>query len=87
MAGSLAGKTAIVTGSTSGIGRATAILFGQEGANVVVTGRRTALGEQVVQEIRDRGGSAVYLQTDVTVADDLQAMVQTAVEPTAVWTS
>jgi len=80
MGGSLAGKTAIVTGSTSGIGRATAILFAQEGANVVVTGRRTALGEQVVKEIKDQGGSAIYVRTDVLVADDLRAMVGSAVD-------
>jgi len=80
MAGSLAGKTAIVTGSTSGIGRATALLFGREGANVVVTGRRTALGEQVVQQITQQGGAAIFLPTDIMVTDDLQAMVQAAVD-------
>jgi NAD(P)-dependent dehydrogenase (short-subunit alcohol dehydrogenase family) len=80
MGGSLAGKAAIVTGSTSGIGRATAILFAKEGANVVVTGRRTARGEQVVKEIKDQGGSAIYVRTDVLVADDLKAMVRSAVD-------
>lgn len=80
MGSSLAGKTAIVTGSTSGIGRATAILFAQEGANVVVTGRRTALGQQVIEEIKDQGGSAIYVRTDVLVADDLKAMVRSAVD-------
>ncbi len=54
MGGQLTGQTAIVTGSTSGIGKATAVLFAQEGANVVVTGRRAELGEQVVQEITSR---------------------------------
>jgi NAD(P)-dependent dehydrogenase (short-subunit alcohol dehydrogenase family) len=76
----LEGKTAIVTGSTSGIGRATAILFAQEGANVVVTGRRVQRGEQVVQEIKDQGGNAIYVPTDVGVRADLQAMVQAAVD-------
>ena len=80
MSGQLADKTAIVTGSTSGIGKATALLFGQEGANVVVAGRRAERGEQVASEIRDRGGKAVYIRTDVTVKDDLRAMVRAAVE-------
>lgn len=80
MAGQLSGKTAIVTGSTSGIGRATAELFGQEGASVVVVGRRAELGEQVVRSIRDQGGSATFVRTDVTRTAELQAMVRTAVE-------
>jgi len=80
MSSQLAGKTAIVTGSTSGIGRATAVLFAQEGANVVVTGRRAELGEQVVGEIREEGGSAMYVRTDVGVREDLQAMVRAAVD-------
>lgn len=80
MGGQLAGKTAIVTGSTSGIGKATALLYAQEGANVVVTGRRAELGAQVVEEIKARGGSALYVRTDVGVAEDLRAMVRSAVE-------
>ncbi len=80
MGNQLAGKTAIVTGSTSGIGRATAVLFAQEGANVVVIGRRTELGEQAVKEIKERGGSAIFVHTDVRVTDDLKAMVQAAVD-------
>jgi len=76
----LYGKTAIVTGSTSGIGRATAILFAQEGANVVVTGRREELGRQVVQEIVNQGGQAIYVPTDVGVEADLKGMVQAAMD-------
>jgi len=76
----LCGKTAIVTGSTSGIGRATAKLFAQEGANVVVVGRRAELGAQVVQEIWEDGGSARYVRTDVGVAADLENMVRAAVD-------
>ena len=80
MGDQLTGKTAIVTGSTSGIGRATALLFAQEGANVVVTGRRAELGEQVVQEITDQGGNAIYRRIDVTSADEIKAMVRSAVD-------
>ncbi len=80
MSGQLAGKTAIVTGSTSGIGRATAEVFAREGASVVVCGRRGDLGEKVVRSIRDQGASATFVQADVTVKNDLEAMVKTAVE-------
>lgn len=80
MAGQLAGKTALVTGSTSGIGRATAQLFAQEGANVVVTGRRAELGAQVVEEIRGQGGAATFYRADVTVAAEIEALVRAATE-------
>ena len=64
MTGKLSGKTAIITGATSGIGKATALLFAEEGANVVITGRRTELGERVVDEIGQKGGRCVFVQAD-----------------------
>jgi NAD(P)-dependent dehydrogenase (short-subunit alcohol dehydrogenase family) len=73
-------RVAVVTGSTSGIGRATAELFATEGAHVVVSGRRAELGEQVAAGIRGAGGSAAFLRTDVTRRDDLWALVRFAVE-------
>jgi NAD(P)-dependent dehydrogenase (short-subunit alcohol dehydrogenase family) len=80
MAGRLQGKVAIVTGSTSGIGRATATLFGAEGAKVVVNGRRQELGQEVVDQIRAAGGEAVYHSADVSQRDQVQALVAYAVE-------
>ncbi len=56
-------KTVVITGGTSGIGKATALAFAREGANVVVSGRRIAEGEQVVREITSNGGSALFVQT------------------------
>ena len=65
----LQGKVAIVTGSTSGMGRATAVLFAKEGAKVVVTGRNEARAKEVTDEIRAAGGEAIYILGD---ASDLQ---------------
>lgn len=72
-------KVAVVTGSTSGIGRATAELFASEGAKVVVAGRRAALGEEVASGIRDAGGAAQFFQADVGKSDQVRALVDFAV--------
>jgi len=74
------GKTAIVTGGGVGIGRATAIAFGREGANVVIGNRNAERGEEVVQAIRDAGGKASFLRTDVSIKDDVKALVSHAVD-------
>ncbi|MBI5776606.1 MAG: SDR family oxidoreductase [Nitrospirae bacterium] len=63
-------KVAIVTGSSSGIGKAIALRFGEEEAKVVVTARRLKLCEQTVQQIKKKGGEACAIQTDV--ADERQ---------------
>lgn len=59
-------KVAIVTGSGDGIGKAIALLFAQEGAKVVVTCRREAMGQEVVREIQEKGGTAMYCPLDVS---------------------
>ena len=76
--GRLAGKVAIVVGSTSGIGAEIARRFAFEGAMVVVSGRRTELGEAVVKEILDGGGKAVYQKTDVRDPEQCRALCQRA---------
>ncbi len=73
------GKTAIVTGATSGMGRATAIEFAKAGANVVATGRRAERGQELVNEASSLTGTIRFVQGDVTDAAHVQDTVSTAV--------
>jgi NAD(P)-dependent dehydrogenase (short-subunit alcohol dehydrogenase family) len=75
-----AGKVALVTGGTSGIGRETALLFAKRGAKVVVAGRREAEGETAVELIRRCGGQGLFVKTDVGRAADVQALIEKTVE-------
>lgn len=72
----LEGKTAIVTGSSSGIGKAIALRFAGEGAKVVVAARRVKLCEQTVAQIRKAGGEGVAIQTDVTDERQVDTLMQ-----------
>lgn len=73
-------KVAIITGSTKGIGRATAILMAQEGAKVVITGTTEEAGSEVVSIIKEAGGDAFFQKTDVTSAEALDALVKAALD-------
>jgi NAD(P)-dependent dehydrogenase (short-subunit alcohol dehydrogenase family) len=72
----LDGAVALITGSTSGIGRATANRFASEGARVVVTGRRRDWGNMVVQEIVDAGGDSVYYEADLSESGQVRELVR-----------
>jgi NAD(P)-dependent dehydrogenase (short-subunit alcohol dehydrogenase family) len=74
------GKVVLVTGGTSGIGKATAIAFARAGAKVVLSGRREKDGAQVVAEIKKLGGEAAFVRADVAKDPDVQAMVKFAVD-------
>lgn len=76
----LAGKVAIVTGATKGIGRVIAATMAAEGAKVVVAGRTAKRGEDVAASIRAAGGEAVFVPADVAEEADVIRLVDTAVE-------
>src|SRR2546426_9198189 len=76
----LAGKIAIVTGSSSGIGKAIALTFGKEGAAVVIAARRKDLCEKTVAQIRKEGGDAMAIQTDVTDEAQVERLITETVK-------
>ncbi len=69
-------KVALITGGNSGIGKATAILFAKEGARVCITGRNEKRCEEVVKEITDSGGQAIYIIADVRLSDECRKTVE-----------
>ncbi len=76
----LEGKVALVTGASSGIGRATAKVMATHGAKVVVAARREAELQSLVDEISAAGGEASHIRTDVTKESEVQAMVDFAIQ-------
>ena len=80
MAERLADKVALVTGGSSGIGRATAQIFAREGAKVVVADVGIEGGQETVRLIKDTGGEALFVQTDVAQPADAERMVKKALE-------
>ena len=73
-------KVALVTGGTSGIGEATALLFAKEGADVAITGRNPQRGAAVVERIKEIGSGAIFMQADVSSAGDCRRVVEQTME-------
>lgn len=76
----LKGKTAVITGSTRGIGRAIANRFSEEGANVVLTGRDETEGNNVVKMIEANGGHAMFVQADLQYVEENKKLVEYSVK-------
>lgn len=76
----LKGKTALVTGGTSGIGHTTALALADAGVHVVITGRRAKEGAAVAKEVQARGVKSAFVQGDVTNEADVERAVTTAVQ-------
>ena len=80
MAEQLENKVALVTGGSSGIGRASALAFAREGARVVVADVIVEGSEETVGLIKKAGGEAVFVKADVSKAAEVEAMVNKAIE-------
>jgi NAD(P)-dependent dehydrogenase (short-subunit alcohol dehydrogenase family) len=78
--GRLAGKAAIITGSASGIGEATAKVFAREGADLLLADWQDVRGEEVAAALRKDGAKATFVKTDVSKPEDVKAMIDAAVQ-------
>jgi len=74
------GKVALITGGSSGIGRATALAFAREGATVVIASRGSERGQAVLRELEAAGHQALFIPTDVSQAEQVKALVQQTVD-------
>ncbi len=70
----------LITGALTGIGRAAAIIFAQEGAHIVVSGRRDKQGQELVAELQALGAEAIFVRTDVRKDEDMRNLVDQTVK-------
>jgi NAD(P)-dependent dehydrogenase (short-subunit alcohol dehydrogenase family) len=74
------GKVVLITGGTAGIGRATAVAFAEQRANVVVAGRRDTEGAESVALVEKAGGKSLFVRTDVTREEEIATLVERTLE-------
>jgi NAD(P)-dependent dehydrogenase (short-subunit alcohol dehydrogenase family) len=72
------GKVVLVTGGGSGIGQATAVAFARQGAKVVIAGRSNA--DETLRRIKEAGGEAIFVRTDVSISADVQAVIKATID-------
>src|SRR6266478_4515304 len=70
----------LITGALTGIGRAAAVIFAQEGARIVVSGRRDKQGQELVAELQGLGAEAIFVRSDVRKDEDVRNLVDQAVK-------
>jgi NAD(P)-dependent dehydrogenase (short-subunit alcohol dehydrogenase family) len=73
-------KVAIITGGSSGIGRATAVTLAKESIKVVIAARRAKEGEETAQPVNDAGSENIFVKTDVAIGDDVKSLVEKTVK-------
>src|ERR1700730_17029026 len=73
-------RTVLITGALTGIGRAAAIIFAQEGAHVVVSGRKDKQGHELVEELQELGAEAIFVRTDVRADKDVRDLVDQTIK-------
>lgn len=71
----LENKSILITGGSSGLGASAAVLMAKEGAKIAIAARRRTQGEEVVREIEDAGGEAIFIEADITQSTDVERMV------------
>jgi NAD(P)-dependent dehydrogenase (short-subunit alcohol dehydrogenase family) len=75
MASEFKGNVALVTGCSSGIGKDSALAFAQKGAKVALAARRVSEGQEVVERIKEIGGDAIFVPTDVSKPLEVEALI------------
>jgi len=73
-------KVIVVTGGSTGIGKAAALAFGEQRYKVVISGRRVEPGEETVHEIQAAGGDAIFVKADMSVEKDVEALINTTIQ-------
>src|SRR5258708_19607646 len=77
----LSNSIVLITGALTGIGRATALAFADEGSTVVIAGRREEAGRQLETELRTKGVEAAFIKTDVPFDNELESLVNHTLTP------